>query len=136
MRSRTRRRQEPAGFALYEVLLGVTIFVIGILALGRSVENCMNANVLTADEERVRAVLSNRMAEIQGTPGVPEPSKTTKVDTGAGPVELVQKTASVDLKEDDGTSLTGVSVVTLTANWVRGGTKQSKGIEFYVYRGL
>src|SRR6185312_760114 len=60
------------GFALYEVLLGVSIFVIGILALGRSVQNCLNASALTAEDSRVRLILSNRMAEIQATPGVPD----------------------------------------------------------------
>ena len=43
-----------AAFALYEVLLGVTIFVIGVLALGRSVQNCLNASALSAEEDRVR----------------------------------------------------------------------------------
>ncbi len=31
-------------FALYEVLLGLAIFVIGVLMLGRSVRNCLNAS--------------------------------------------------------------------------------------------
>ncbi len=29
------------GFALYEVLLGVAIFAIGVVALGRAVQNCL-----------------------------------------------------------------------------------------------
>jgi hypothetical protein len=45
------------GFALYEVLLGVTIFVVGVFALGRSVENCLNASVLNAEENRIRLIL-------------------------------------------------------------------------------
>ena len=53
------------GFALYEVLLGVTIFVIGVVALGRSVQNCLTASTLSAEDSRVRLVLANRMAEIQ-----------------------------------------------------------------------
>src|SRR4029077_18854074 len=63
------------GFALYEVLLGVTIFVIGVLALGRSVQNCLNASALSAEEDRVRQILANRMAEIQATPGPPDSAK-------------------------------------------------------------
>src|SRR5436309_15610376 len=59
------------GFALYEVLLGVTVFVVGVLALGRCVENCLNASTLAAEDSRIRLILSNRMAEIQATPGVP-----------------------------------------------------------------
>ena len=69
MRPASRKRR---GFALYEVLIGLTIFVVGTLAIGRSIENCMNASSLSAQEERVRQVLANRMAEIQATPGAPD----------------------------------------------------------------
>src|SRR6266480_5430282 len=64
------------GFALYEVLIGLTIFLVGVLALGRAVENCLNASTLSAEEDRIREILSNRMAEIQvtrGRPGVNPP---------------------------------------------------------------
>src|SRR5712691_9522617 len=77
-------------FALYEVLIGVAIFAIGVLALGRAVENCMNASALNAEEERVRQILSNRMAEVQTTPGFPDASKEFKIDTGYGIVKLIQ----------------------------------------------
>jgi|GEM_PF-434897 len=122
------------GFALYEVLLGVLIFVIGVLALGRAAQNCLNASMLTAEEDGIRQVLSNRMAEIQATPGVPDAAKELKVDTGYGIVNVIQKTAPAGLKEPEGAELNGVNVVTLTAKWLRGGTAQSKSIEFYVYR--
>src|SRR5260370_8935064 len=62
------------GFALYEVLLGVTIFAVGVLALGRAVENCLNASILNAEEERVRQILSNPIAEIPAPPRFPAPS--------------------------------------------------------------
>src|SRR5437868_14368070 len=87
------------GFALYEVLLGVTVFVVGVLALGRSVENCINASTLSAEDGRVRQILSNRMAEIQATPGVPDGAKESKVDTGYGWVKLIQKTVPAQLTE-------------------------------------
>lgn len=123
------------GFALYEVLIGLTIFVIGIVTLGYAIENCLNASSLNADEDRVRQVLANRMAEIQATPGIPDPAKELKVDTGHGVVVLTQKTVPAQLeKEDDGTELTRINAVTLTAKWTRGGTEQSRQIEFYVYR--
>lgn len=121
-------------FALYEVLLGVTIFVIGVLALGRSVENCMNASALNAEEDRVRQILANRMAEVQATPGTPDQSKSFKIDSGYGQVELVQKVEPANLTEDDGGDLSGISLVRLRAKWTRGGIDQEKTIEFYVYR--
>ena len=86
-----------SAFALYEVLLGVTIFVIGVLALGRSVENCLNASALSEEENRVRQILANRMAEIQTAPLRPDNSRETKIDTGYGIVKLSQKSADADL---------------------------------------
>jgi len=129
-----RRGKSERGFALYEVLLGVTIFVIGVLALGRSVQNCLTASTLTAEDSRIRLILSNRMAEIQATPGVPDSAKESKVDTGYGVVKLSQKTAPAQLTEENGVELTGVNLVTLKAEWDRGGVAQSESIQFYVYR--
>ena len=129
-----RAKRSLRAFALYEVLLGVTVFVLGVLALGRSVQNCLNASSLSAEDARVRLLLSNRMAEIQVTPTVPDPSKESKIDTGYGIVRLIQKTVPVNMVEDDGTDLTGIRIVTLTAEWLSGGTMQRKQLEFYVYR--
>ncbi len=122
------------GFALYEVLIGLAIFALGVLALGRAVQNCLNASTLNAEENRVRQILSNRMAEVQATPGFPDPAKEFNVDTGYGIVKVVQKSVPAELKENNGTQLAGVNRVTLTAKWARGGAEQLQQIEFYVYR--
>ena len=113
---------------------GVLIFSIGIIALGRTVSNCVNASALSADDARVRQILANRMGEIETTPGRPDQSKEFKIDTGFGSIKLVQKAVPQEMKEEDGTELTGIIRVTLTANWKRGGADQSKAIAFYVYR--
>jgi Tfp pilus assembly protein PilV len=128
-----RDRKSTIAFALYEVLIGVAIFAIGVLSLGRAVQNCINASTLNAEEERVRQILSNRMAEIQVTPGFPDSSKETKVKTGYGPVKLIQKTTPAGLKEDN-VDLAGITLVTLTAQWTRDGIDQSRSLQFYVYR--
>ena len=122
------------GFALYEVLLGLAIFALGVLALGRAVQNCLNASTLNAEEDRVRQILSNRMAEVQATPGFPDPAKEFNVDTGYGIVKLIQKSVPAELEENNGTQLAGVNRVRLTVKWTRGGAEQSQQIEFYVYR--
>ena len=75
------------------MLLGLAIFVIGVLVLGRSVENCLNASPLSEEENRVRQLLANRMAEIQASPVHPDVKKEEKVDTGYGVVRLIQKSA-------------------------------------------
>jgi hypothetical protein len=123
-----------AAFALYEVLIGVAIFAIGVLALGRAVENCLNASTINAEENRVRQILANRMAEIQTTLGHPDGQKETKINTGYGDVKLIQQTAPSGLQDEDGADLPGIDLVTLTAKWTRGGAAQSRQLQFYVYR--
>ena len=129
-----RRGKRVFGFALYEVLLGLTIFVVGVLALGRAVENCLNASELSEEENRVRQLLANQMAELQASPGRPDASKETKIDTGYGVVRLVEKTQPEELKDSDGAIISGISRVTLSAEWSRGGVTQTKRVIFYVYR--
>src|SRR5256885_16636666 len=56
-------------FALYEVLIGLLIFAVGIRALGRAANNCMNARGLSRDDSPVRGVLANRMVDVATSPG-------------------------------------------------------------------
>ena len=127
-------RNSRKAFALYEVLIGLAIFSLGVLALGRSVQNCLNASGLNAEEERVRQILSDRMAEIQATPGYPDSKKETKIATGYGDVVLVQQSTPAGLKGENNTELSGINLVTLTAKWRRGGVDQSRKVQFYIYR--
>jgi Tfp pilus assembly protein PilV len=131
-----RNKGGARAFALYEVLIGLTIFILGVLVVGRSVQNCLNASVLSAEDDRVRQILANRMAEVQATPGAPEAKKETKVATGYGDVVLLQKSVPAGLKiNETNTELNGINLVTLRAEWKRNGIAQSRQIEFYVYRG-
>lgn len=121
-------------FALYEVLLGMAIFSVGVLVLGRSVENCLNASTLSAEQDRVRQILANRMAEIQASPGLPDTTKETKIDTGYGEVKLIQRAAPAELQDEKGLEMDRIVRVVLSVEWTRGRIAQSKKIEFYVFR--
>jgi Tfp pilus assembly protein PilV len=130
---RARARSKYA-FALYEVLLGVAIFALGVIALGRAVENCLHASTISAEENVVRQILSDRMAQVQAATAVPETEKEFKIKTSYGRVILTQKAAPAALTEPDNTLITGINLVTLTARWQHAGVPQSKQIQFYVYR--
>lgn len=129
-----RRSKSKYAFALYEVLLGVAIFALGVISLGRAVQNCLNASTISAEENVVRQILSDRMAQVQAASAVPEAEKEFKVTTNYGRVILTQKTAPAALTEPDNTIITGINLVTLTARWEHAGLSQSKQIQFYVYR--
>lgn len=124
---------QSSGFALYEVLLGVTIFVVGILSLGWAVENCLRASTITSEEAEIRQILSNRMAEVQATPGPPDDSKVIKYKSVYGEVVVTQKAATADIKNREGEPLNGLRRVTLTARWP-GESDAGRTVEFYVFR--
>src|ERR1700739_1859419 len=107
-------RRNKSGFALYEVLLGVAIFAFGVLALGRAVENCLNASTLNAEENRVRLILANRMAEVQTAPGLPEAKREFNVNTGYGVVKLIQTATPAGLQDENRAQLARLHRVTLT----------------------
>ena len=132
--SKSKIRNVYRAFALYEVLLGVAIFAIGVIALGRAVENCLNASSISAEESVVRQILSDRMAEIQAAPGLPDSEKEFRINRGYGMVKLIQKSAPAGLTEPDNTLVSGINLVTLTAQWQHSALPQSKKIQFYVYR--
>jgi hypothetical protein len=129
-----RRIRSQYAFALYEVLLGVAIFALGVIALGRAVENCINASTISAEENVVRQLLADRMAQVQAATAVPEAEKEFKIKTNYGGVVLTQKTVPAALTEPDNTLISGINLVTLTAHWDHAGVPQSRQIEFYVYR--
>jgi Tfp pilus assembly protein PilV len=133
-RGRRSELRRQSAFALYEVLLGVAIFALGVIAMGRAVENCINASTISAEENVVRQILSDRMAQVQAASTVPEAEKEFKIKTGYGRVIVTQKAAPAALTEPDNTLITGINLVTLTARWQHAGVPQSKQIQFYVYR--
>jgi hypothetical protein len=94
----------------------------------------MTATAITQEDERVRLILANRMAEIQATPGVPDRAKETRIDTGFGEVILTQKTVPAGLKNEEDAELGGINRVRLTVQWSHSGAQQTRSVEFYVYR--
>jgi len=129
-----RRAAATCAFALYEVLIGVAVFALGVIALGRAVENCINASTISAEDNVVRQILSDRMAQVQAASGVPDAEKEFKIDTHYGRIILHQKTETAALTEPDNTLITGMNIVTLTASWEHAGVPESRQIQFYVYR--
>lgn len=127
-------RNNRRAFALYEVLIGLAIFSLGVIALGRSVQNCLNASGLSAQENRVRQLLANRMAEIQAAPGFPDSKKETKIATGYGEVVIIQQAVPAGLKGEFNTELSGINRITLIAEWKRGGIQQKRQLQFYIFR--
>jgi hypothetical protein len=122
------------GFVLIEVMLGVTIFSMGVLALGQCVNNCVQAEVAKNEDRSARVALSNRLAEIEG--GSVDPSKANKEDLKgmfAG-ITLKQRFKPLSLKNEKKVDIIGLYQVDLEASWKNGKEEQSKVLTFYVQR--
>jgi Tfp pilus assembly protein PilV len=122
------------GFILFETMLAVTIFSLAVLALGKCVDNCMQAEILKEQDTRARRFLENRMAEIEAG-AVPMDDKTTTTqlkDTFAG-MTLKQSRAPLKRKNEKNQDIIGLYTVTLDLSWVTRGEKQGRTLAFYVF---
>ena len=128
--NRSRRR----GFILLDTLLGVTIFVVGILFLGKAVNNCLDAQSARKEDQRARLVLENRLAEIEAGTVRLEDDVTLKTEGMFEGITIRQERDVLEEYNEEDEALGGLWLVTLTANWRSQGQRQQKQLTFYVYR--
>jgi len=128
------RHSGRASFVLIEVMLGVMIFALGVLALGRCVNNCVTAETMRQETERARLALENRMAEVEA--GQIATNKDISEDMGDSfPGMTVKQTRQpVVAKNEKNEVINGLYQVTLEVDWTSGNEPQSKQISFYVLR--
>lgn len=120
-------------FVLFEVMLSVLIFSVGVIALGQCVENCLRAERVKEMDTRARRVLENRMAEIQA--GAVPLSEASSEEL-KGPFEgMILKTKREPLKEmnEKDQELLGLYTVSLELNWKEDAEEQSRTLEFYYF---
>jgi Tfp pilus assembly protein PilV len=129
------RRPSPrSGFMLFEAMLAVVIFALGVLTLGKCVENCLRAEKFRREDGHARRLLANRMTEILSN-AVPLSDKSSeKWDKGpwAG-MELNTVRTPLELKNEKEQELFGLYQVTLELKWKSGGDVITKDLSFYIY---
>lgn len=121
------------GFVLFEVMLAVAIFVIGVLALGNCVENCLRAETAREADARVRRVLENRMAEIQAGAVALSESSTEELKGPFAGMTLKTKREPLKEKNEKDQELLGLYTVSLQVLWKENGVEQSRALEFYFF---
>ncbi|MEI8342423.1 MAG: prepilin-type N-terminal cleavage/methylation domain-containing protein [Verrucomicrobiota bacterium] len=120
------------GFILLEVLIGVMIFSVGVLALGKCVNNCLAAQIVTAEDQRARLALENRMAQIEGGEvKVDTIEKKEKLKGMFNGMEISQKRTPLKLKNEKDKRLDNLFVIDLEVSWKSGTEPQSKSLSFY-----
>lgn len=129
----TRRRD---GFLLLEIMIAVAIFTLGVLALGRCLSTCIQAQGIRAQEERARLALENDMLGIQADAVLPDQNKTKKLDGMFSGITLVERRRTIDVKNEKGVTLNDLHEITITANWTSGdGRAQTRSVAFDLLRG-
>ncbi len=119
------------GFLLLEVMIAVMIFAIGVIALGRCVENCLIANRVKEEGMLARRALENAMLMIEaGTVPVTESSSEELKGMFSG-MRLNTKRTLLKEKNEKKQEITGVYAVTLEVLWKSGAEKQSRQLLFY-----
>lgn len=123
------------GFILLEILIGVMIFAIGVLAIGKCVNNCLSAQIATAEDQRARLALENRMAEIEGGEvKLDSAERKDKLEGMFEGMEILQKKTEAKLKNEHDKLLLNLYVIDLEVSWMTGSEPQSKSLSFYVFQ--
>lgn len=121
------------GVVLIEAMIAVAIFSVGVLALGRCVEQCITAEMIKEEDERARRFLASRMAEIEQGSVIVTDKATEELK---GEFEgMVLRTTRVPLKKknEDNKELFGLFAITLELVWKNKGQEQARELNFYVY---
>jgi Tfp pilus assembly protein PilV len=129
----SRRRQR--GFMLLEAMLAVTIFALGVITLGRCVNQCVSAERLKQEDELARRLLENRWAEIESGVGALPTDAVEEFDE-TSPFHLLKihvVSTPLELTNENDEIVDGIYNVTLTVTWMSDGDEQSKELSFYYY---
>lgn len=119
---------------LFEAMLAVVIFALGVLSLGRCVENCIRAEKFRREESLARRLLANRMTEIFAG-AVPLTDKASeKWDKGPWEgMELSTIREPLQFKNEKEQELFGLYQVTLLLKWKSGTESIKRELSFMIY---
>ena len=130
------QRQRTGGFLLIEILLGVAIFVLGVIALGRCVSNCVTAQNVRDQEERARLALQNAMLEVQASPMLPDENHREKLKGMFAGMTLIERRRTLSVENEDHVLLPDLHEITLRVEWLDGTrSPHAREVAFTLLRG-
>ena len=115
-------------------MLGVMIFALGVLALGRSVNNCIEAESSRQETERARLALENRMAEIEAGATLTDKPLSAPLGDGFPGMTMHQARRPVAAKNEKNEVITGLYEVDIEVDWTSENEPQARKLSFYVLR--
>jgi Tfp pilus assembly protein PilV len=133
MRTPNFSAKKSAGFLLLEVMLAVTIFGIGMIALSRCVENCLRAEHIRREEGLAQRVLANYLVQIE-TEALPLSDKMSEKLKGAWEGMTMDITREqMKLQNEKEQDLFGLYKVTLAVTWKSGTETVRRDLSFIFY---
>jgi Tfp pilus assembly protein PilV len=130
MKTRFLRR----GFILIEVMLGVLIFALGVLGLGKCVRNCVVAESARQEGEVARRALENRMAEVEAGEIPVDKARSDDLSDAFPGMTMKQERHPVSAKDEKNNVILGLYEVDLEVDWTSSNEPESKSLSFYVLR--
>jgi hypothetical protein len=121
------------GFLLLDSMLAVAIFAMGVLALGRCVENCLRAERFRREEGLAQRVIANYVTQIE-TDALPLSDKMTEELKGAWTGMTMNITREpLKLQNEKDQELFGLYKVTLDLSWNTARETIHREMSFYIY---
>jgi hypothetical protein len=133
MKARLPDSRATGGFLLLECMLAVAIFAVGVLALGRCVENCLRAEKFRREEALAQRALANYVVQIE-TDALPLTDKMTEQLKGAWTgmtMNIAREPLAIHNEKEQ--ELFGLYKVTLELSWKVGRETIQRGLSFYTY---
>ncbi len=128
-----RHAKKSAGFMLLESMLAVAIFGLGVVALGRCVENLLRAERIRREEGLAQRLLANYLVQIE-TEALPLSDKMTEQLKGAWAGMTMNITREqMKLQNEKEQELFGLYKVTLDVSWTTGRETIHRDLSFVFY---
>lgn len=121
------------GFLLLESMLAVAIFAVGIMALGRCVENCLKAEKFRREEALAQRALANFVVQIE-TDALPLTDQMSEKLKGAWTGMTMNITREpLKLVNEKDQELFGLYRVKLDLSWRSGADTIHRELAFNIY---
>ena len=132
-KSRRHPRSRRA-FVLLESMLAVAIFAIGVLALGRCMENLIKSETFRREEGLAQRALANYWVQIE-TGAIPLATDKSSEELKGAWAGMVMKMSREPLKlyNEKEQEIFGLYKVTLSLDWKSAGETITRELSFMIY---
>jgi len=117
-------------FILFEVMIAVLIFSVGVLALGKCVESCLQAEIIKQDDARARRALEDRVVEIEAGVIPRTDSSTEELKAPYAGMTLKTKRTKEKFKNEKDLQFE-IEKIALEITWKVDGKDATRTLEFY-----